>query len=396
MGLALSPSIATDGLIFCSDMGNSKSFKGRPVTNQFTLPTSDTNGFGVQNSTFTRVRVGTYGGYTIKDSDYVWRYDITGNDCPYHGWDIPTTAGTIVTFSFDFYISPTTTGYPSNNLLAVFENLGSGTSGQIGDPSSSTIGVWKRVYFSATASATGGSRCLLYPGGCGAKLANSGYILYKNPQVEFNAPGGVPSPFVAGTRSNTQTITDLTNRNAVTASSLTYNSDGTYAFNGTSDYVDLGINSYGLGLTRFATYSSWIKPTTNVAMYGISDYGTNGLGMTLRTNSNVSADFYVYPNNHRITYTYAFNANVWYNLVGVMNGANMYMYLNGVQVGTTTLGEDIGNSSNTLKIGSRGEGGTAGAAYGTGYASHIMLYNRALSASEINKNFNALRGRHGV
>jgi hypothetical protein len=79
-----------------------------------------------------------------------------------------------------------------------------------------------------------------------------------------------------------------------------------------------------------------------------------------------------------------------------MSSANMYMYLNGVQVGTSTLGEDIGNSANTLKIGSRGEGGTAGAAYGTGYASHVMIHNRALSAREIAQNFNALRGRYGV
>jgi hypothetical protein len=207
------------------------------------------------------------------------------------------------------------------------------------------------------------------------------------------------TPYVAtssgtGTRSNTQAILDLTGNNTITATSAQYASNNTYSFNGTTDSFDLGKNSYTLGITRSATYSCWVKPTSTTAMYGISDYGTNALGMTLRTNNNTSADFYVYPNNHRITYTYAFDPNIWYNLVGVMDNANMYMYFNGQLVGTTTLGEDIGNSSNTLKIGSRGDGPAV--AGGTGYASGVQIYNRALTANEVAQNFNALRGRYGV
>jgi len=200
------------------------------------------------------------------------------------------------------------------------------------------------------------------------------------------------TPFVKGVRSNTQALLDLTGNITITAPSLTYATDGTFSFNGTSDYIDLGLNSVTLGLKQVATYSCWIKPTTANAMYGISDYGINGLGMTLRTNNNTSADFYVYPNNHRITYTYNFNPNIWYNLVGVMDNLNMYMYLNGVLVGTTTLGEDIGNSSGTLRIGSRGDS----AVYGTGYASNVTIYKRALTAAQINQNFNASRGIYGV
>jgi hypothetical protein len=218
---------------------------------------------------------------------------------------------------------------------------------------------------------------------------------FAGPFKEDRNDSAYVSQYTVSSRSTTNSIIDLTGRNTVTVGALVYNTDGTYVFNG-SEYVDLGVNSYALGITRNATYSAWIKPTSNSACYGISDYGTNGLGMTLRTNSNASADFYVYPNNHRITYTYAFNANTWYNLVGVMDGANMYMYLNGVQVGSNTLAEDIGNSANTLKIGSRGEGGTAGAAYGIGYVSHVMVHNRALTSAEIFQNFQALRGRYGL
>ena len=170
MSLTHSPKIVTDGLVMYYDMSNTKkSWKGYPTTNQFTLPTSDTNGFGVQNGTFTRIRNGTYGDYEIQESDYVWRYNINGGDCPYHGWDISTPTGSVVIFSFDYYISPTTAGYPSTNYLANFENTGSGVGGSFSDPTPSVIGVWKRAYFTSTATATGLSRCLLYPGGCGGQ-----------------------------------------------------------------------------------------------------------------------------------------------------------------------------------------------------------------------------------
>ena len=128
---------------------------------------------------------------------------------------------------------------------------------------------------------------------------------------------------------------------------------------------------------------------TGVA-YLLSDYNT--VGMALRFNNSTSADFYVYGANHRITYTYAFVPNTWYHLVGVMDTANMYMYLNGVNVGSQTLAEDIGNSASTLKIGCRGD--ITG--FGNQQVSNVQIYNRALSSSEVLQNFNNARSRFGL
>lgn len=267
MSLKHSPSVVTDGLVMYYDMSNTqKSWKGRPVTNQFTLPTAAVNGFGVQNSTFTRIYSGTYGNYTLQISDYVWQYNINGGDCPYHGWDIPTTAGDVVTFSFDYYISPTTVGYPSTNYLANFENAGSGVSGSVADPTPSIIGVWKRAYITSTATATGNSRCLMYPGACGAQLATgTGFILYKNPQVEFNAPGGIPTPFVAGTRYANNNLESTPNyptwnQSAASASggTLTFTS-GSYTNKGT---WDLYKTYSGLSTGTNYTWSALVKKGT--------------------------------------------------------------------------------------------------------------------------------------
>lgn len=276
MALNHSPKIVTDGLVFAYDMANTKkSWKGMPTTNQFTLPTADVNGFGVQNGTFTRIRTGNYGGYEITPTDYVWRYNVTGNECPYHGWDIPTTAGAVVTFSFDYYVDPSTTNYPVTNYLANFENAGSGVGGSIGDPTPSIKGVWKRAYFSSTATATGNSRCLLYPGACGGRLGDAGFILYKNPQVEFNAPGSIPSPFVSGTRYANNNLEPTPsypawNQSASSASGGTltfangsYNSKGTWDLYKTYSGLSTGTNYTWSALVKLGTATNFLVTMNN-------------------------------------------------------------------------------------------------------------------------------------
>jgi len=164
---------------------------------------------------------------------------------------------------------------------------------------------------------------------------------------------------------------------------------GTLIFDGLTQLIDLGISAYGLGIVRKATFSGWMM-TNSSAAYLVSDW--NGLGMTLRFNGPTSADFYVYGSNRRITATYTFNVGSWYNIVGVMDGDNMYMYINSALVGTQTLAEDIGASPSTLKIGTRGDGSDRPAQT----IGCLQIYNRALSAEEILQNYNALRIRYGL
>jgi hypothetical protein len=130
--------------------------------------------------------------------------------------------------------------------------------------------------------------------------------------------------------------------------------------------------------------------TAGGSAYLISDYDADK-GMTLRFNNPSSADFYVYPNNHRVTVAYTFTQNVWYNIVGVMSYGIMYMYINGVLAGSNTLGEDIGNSASTLKIGCRGDATSISAQK----TANVQVYNYALSSDQILQNFNTQKSRFG-
>ena len=96
------------------------------------------------------------------------------------------------------------------------------------------------------------------------------------------------------------------------------------------------------------------------------------------------------------------NQGSWYQAVVTRSGNVFTPYLNGVQLGTgsTTVTSVAGvGTSNDLHI-----GGMANASAGTSSyvyypknsLANVKMYNRALTLSEINKNFNALRGRFGL
>ena len=84
--------------------------------------------------------------------------------------------------------------------------------------------------------------------------------------------------------------------------------------------------------------------------------------------------------------------NTWYNVVGTYDGSNMRIYVNGVLKNIRAQTGTLGANSETAKIGTY-----QGTNYNlTGRISNVSIYNRALSAAEIQQNFNALRSRFSV
>lgn len=86
--------------------------------------------------------------------------------------------------------------------------------------------------------------------------------------------------------------------------------------------------------------------------------------------------------------------NTWYNAVFVREGNNITngykAYLNGEFRGSKNTG--TWSSTDPVIIGGR----TDVAQYFKGNIAHISIHNRALTATEVSQNFNALRGRFGL
>lgn len=397
MSILNSPALVTDGLAFYYDLSNTeKSWIGRPVTNQFLHPTPAGNGsvaFQVEgNGTLFRVTSGTFGGYDIKPTDVVYRFNPVGSGgCWYKGNDVTITAGQTATWSFDYYVDPSITGYVSTNYLANFEGV---VGGAIVDPTPSQIGVWKRLTLSSTAGSTGLCRMLLYPGACGGFLATGGFVLYRNPQVEFNAPGNIPSPFVNGTRSNTQAILDLTRQNTITASSLTYGSDGSFSFGG-SDFITIPNTTLGNGNTPW-TISAWVRTTTTVNDLGLGSVVSNSSGGPVFSMMGVNAGkivYWTYQNSawaQKLGVGKTVNDGNWHMLTWVnYNNNTMDMYVDGL-LDSNVPNSTSGNNNPIDRIG----GSWAGQFVGS--IASVSRYTRALSANEIWQNFAALRGRYGI
>lgn len=145
------------------------------------------------NGTFVRLGYGqTFGDYTIKENDVVYRYDLGTNGCHYHGNCVNIKQGEYAVFTCDYFISsdavdPGVNG--NNSTLLVFENYGGNAPGSSAVVPDLTKGVWRTaIMFSSVAGAGGGTlAAFLYPGYCGpGRFATSGYLLMKNPTLTIN------------------------------------------------------------------------------------------------------------------------------------------------------------------------------------------------------------------
>jgi len=178
---------------------------------------------------------------------------------------------------------------------------------------------------------------------------------------------------------------------------------GSIVFDGTNDYVTLGSSSI-FTLDNNFTLNSWVYPTNVGSAFGdeifslatgvASPYVSYGLewmdNYKFRFSiGNTSNTFLNYPSTD--TYT----LNNWYNVVGIYNGSTAILYVNGVLQNSTSVSTTIKYADNILTIGTWNYDVSPSNAI-TGRIPIIQLYNRALSQTEINQNFNALRGRYGI
>lgn len=409
MSSAAGPNIPTSGLALSVDMTNtSKSWRGQPTINQFGIPTPDVNGyvtFPVQGTAgFQRIYSGTYGGYEIQPSDIVYKYvlGLGPTACHYHGNTISVTAGQTPTWSFDYYIDPSTTGYPVTNYLANMEST-IGVGAALTDPTPGIIGVWKRAtQTSAAATANGTFNAYLYPGACGTQMATGGFILYKNPQVELNS---FATPFVAGTRSTTDNLIDLTRNSTVTTGGLTYNSDNTFNFTYSSaSYISVPL----------ATAFNKLEGTINLWLYPTRYNGGNGYFVNRDSTTENAVDWlWIGPysdtfyfrlgdgttccNNDLTIASYSTVAplNTWVNMCFTWkSGVTSNIYKNGTLIATRAISAIPATSPTATGRFGFGHGNLDN--YYDGKMPIIQIYNRQLTAAEVQSNFNALRQRYGL
>ena len=173
---------------------------------------------------------------------------------------------------------------------------------------------------------------------------------------------------------------------------------GNIVFDGVDDYVDLGTGSSLVNLTNNITVEAWIKtsfPTSRLTIYG---NGYSGTGMMFGTSANTPGGLEVYYPTIYVAYSTAgvLQSNVWQHVVYTRNGAGLNthtFYINSIsQTVTQTAngGDSWGTSGTNRYIGLR-----SGVMF-NGSIEITRVYNRALTATEVLRNYNATKTRFGL
>lgn len=390
MSLGHSPKIVTNGLSFYYDMGNpSKSWKGAPTTNMIPDPTFTNQiwntwaGRGENSWAYT-----TFGGDSTVFTDYT-----IDNGVSHHLFrDITVSSSlTVYALSIDVYVSPdcNATGVFMNAEYPFGNTYAGGTSYDM-----NAKGTWQRIYAirdNAYNGDTGNiqTRLRYY---FGAGTGTAGRIYFRNAQMEV---GTFATPFVVGTRSNTQAIVDLTGNHTITASSLTYNSDGSFSFNGTNSYVDSGQN---IPNVNDFTLECWVNPANSQVQYSgiMGNHGSGGTTGVYCQQQSTSLNNYTWGYGNGTSWgtgcTFSLASNQWHHLVLTKDSTYNKVYVNGSLTNTVATNGAAVNGGFNFCFGRD----YASSRYFNGNISSGKLYNRALSSAEVAQNFNALRGRYGI
>jgi len=152
-------------------------------------------------------------------------------------------------------------------------------------------------------------------------------------------------------------------------------------FDGVNDYVKLP--NFAKPTSGQISILAWFKATATAQRQIIDMRETSSSGVYLGVNY-VAGDVYAAINNDAnlllLSPSTAFNDGAWHHVAVTYNGLSPKLYADGVLVNTTSASASMVGSTFTSSIGSRY---TKDSLFFNGSIDEVMIFNRALSASEI-------------
>lgn len=411
MSISSGPKIVTNGLVYCADAGNPRSYS----PNTFPLPL-DIFGWTTSANAATLSRDPTIspspaGGIPMKMA-------ISGND-PYTisyntpAWNISTAAsGQTWTLSVYARASVAITGQ-----LFIFGADSSGTVFTYVDYGATTVNItteWTRVTFSYTFSNANVASVQFRldgpdSGGTGAN------IWWDGVQLEQASSASAFNPMKNTNRAN---LLDRSGNgfNSTLTNGPTYNTSnlGSIVFDGVNDFSTVTPTPTVLQGNPDLTVMGFYYRTGSFSLKGFWGIGGSNAGGTGQGICNWN-----YNNTNEITIdswgqstfttgqTYPLNTWIgvaWRKVAGPMTRANCTISIfNGTMTNYTAGALTIlrGEAGTNLAINSIGGITLGSISVDTGYCSPVnvsdhYIYNRALSDAEVLQNFNALRSRYGI
>lgn len=192
-------------------------------------------------------------------------------------------------------------------------------------------------------------------------------------------------------------------RNATLTNGPTYSStnSGSFLFDGTNDYADLGNIIYTD--TTSTTLDIWVNFQSFVLNDSVLTKGSQASGTDttfaawITTSNRVTFRAYNSSNVAGLVVTGTLVTGSWYNLVWTYDGTTLSSYTNGALSsggGSTppaSLASPLKNSTYAIRIASDTFSRSANM-----FCSVFKIYSRALTPQEISYNFNLIKSRYGL
>jgi hypothetical protein len=175
----------------------------------------------------------------------------------------------------------------------------------------------------------------------------------------------------------------------------TYNSSnsGSIVFDGTDDFV---LTTFSVNGINPLTVSCWFKLNTvtkdwQSVVDGYKDAADRNFQMWVANDSKL----YIWHLGTSHTGDGVLSQNTWYNAVFTYNGSsNGILYLNNTVI-NASIPKGAGVGANIpINIGRRADAHPS--SYTNGNIANVHIYNRALSAQEVQQNYNAMKKRFGL
>ena len=395
------PQIVRSGLVLDLDASYMRSYSPNVMPNPTDIYAWAING-GSTSCTITRDSSQTrqYGSTPMKMA-------VTGND-PYiitinYGpgassiWNLaPAANGQTWTISVYVKASVATTG---ELFLMPADSNGVVITSASGAVSITTS--WTRVSFTYTISSatTAFIQCRLDGPNSGGSGIN---IWWDGLQVERASAATNFNPYYFGNTSWRDVSSNGNDSSLLNTDSQNYFSTnaGYIQFDGTNDYVSITQNSNTRLQNNYQTLSFFVYITSvgpNEAAF-LWNVGANPTGMFLfwsPTAINMQIQTGGTYINYPVSVTNALNT--WMNITYIINnvGRTMTAYKNGALVGTSSQWSIFTPPNSVVELGSNRATGNTGD-YIKGRVANVLVYNRALTATEISQNYEADKSKFGL
>jgi len=218
-------------------------------------------------------------------------------------------------------------------------------------------------------------------------------IYYRNMQFEHNKSHH--TPFVAGTRSSTQSLIDLKRSTDIDVSNVSFSSTGQPEFDGTDDYIQ--IPDPNVSSSSGFSIEMIIKPTNASSSPMIITPNSGGIDHFVRLGSNgrlymrmiVAADSSV---QDFTTTTLLSSTDYHYVVFTFKQSEGGKAYYNGSQESAASANFTALDWSSVWKIGQRGNN----TFFFDGELPILKVHNGVLTADQVKQNYNAYKNRFDI